>query len=351
MNSLLQIATEAAGVDADGHPVVSPSASELLAQREFNANIKPPLLRPIYTLAGHCIATCGNIGTITAAEKTGKTTIFEAMLAAAMTSSQESDCLGFASSNAENLALLHFDSEQSPDDHWRCIARAMKRAGVQKPPPWLHSYCLTGLTYKRAWECVEEAILWAADEHKGFHSMLLDGAADFVNDVNDSAESNRFVATLHGIAIEKVCPIVVAIHLNPGSDKSRGHLGSQLLRKGETNLRLDKADGITTIWSDKQRRAQISKKSGPRFAWSDERGMHVSASSRSVTKEDIERGKLLTVFKKAFSERPAMRYSELKSTVKTLVTGSDRTIERKIKRAAALGIIKATVAGLYAIST
>jgi hypothetical protein len=34
--------------------------------------------------------------------------------------------------------------------------------------------------------------------------------------------------------------IVGVIHFNPGGEKTRGHLGSQLERKAETNLRLDK---------------------------------------------------------------------------------------------------------------
>ncbi len=141
----------------------SGSVSLLLKEREFNPNVEPPPLRAIYTLAGTCIATPGNLDTITAAVKTGKTAVLGAMAASAMPHKDDSDLLGFGSSNPNVLALLWFDSEQSPDDFWHSIFRAVRRAGLQKPPAWLHSYCLTGLDYKAAWRCVQEAIHRGAD--------------------------------------------------------------------------------------------------------------------------------------------------------------------------------------------
>jgi hypothetical protein len=100
-----------------------------------------------------------------------------------------------------------------------------------------------------------------------------------VVDVNDSAESNAFVAAYHDLAIRHKCPVIGVLHLNPGSEKSRGHLGSQLERKSETNLRLETDGEFTEIWSARQRRTPILKGSGPRFRWDDEVKMHVSVES------------------------------------------------------------------------
>jgi hypothetical protein len=152
----------------------------------------------------------------------------------------------------------------------------LRRIHLPKPPPWFYSYCLTGLGFKAATECFLHSLQIAADTHGGIHSAFLDGIADFVSDVNDPAEANAFIAQLQDLAIQFDAPITGVIHFNPGSDKSRGHLGSQFERKAETNLRLDKTNEITTIWSEKQRRAPIPKGSGPSFTWSDEAQMHVS---------------------------------------------------------------------------
>jgi len=212
----------------------------LLLDREFNPKVQPPPLRAIYTLARQCICTPGNLTAITAAIKSGKSAVVGALAAAAMPHADGADLLAFASSNPDGKALLWFDSEQSPDDFWHCVNRAVRRAGLQTPPPWLRAYCLTGLGFKRAWECATAAIHLGAEQHCGVHSVLLDGAADFVADVNDPEESNAFVATVHDLAIKHDCPVIGVIHFNPGGEKSRGHLGSQLERKAETNLSLEK---------------------------------------------------------------------------------------------------------------
>ncbi|HZM06246.1 MAG TPA: hypothetical protein VFC44_24865 [Candidatus Saccharimonadales bacterium] len=72
---------------------------------------------------------------------------------------------------------------------------------------------------------------------------------------------------------------VSAISDQPGRDDE------SIYRKSET-LRLDKIDGVTTIWSDKQRRAPIPKAAGPCFQRSDEAGMHVSVKG-ITTKDDL----------------------------------------------------------------
>ena len=325
-----------------------PDIVELLKQRRFQAGIQPPPLRPIYCLAGQVIATPGNLATITAGVKAGKTGVIGAMMASAMTENKDADLLGFSSSNPKSYALLHFDLEQSPYDHWHQIARALKRAGLQKSPPWLWSYCLTGLGPKLAWKCVSEATRRAAELHGGTHSLLIDGAADLVTDVNDAAESNEFVAMLHDMAIKGDCSILGVIHFNPDSTKVRGHLGSQLERKAETNLRLDKSHEVTTIWSNKQRRAPIPKGTGPCFQWSDEAEMHVSIETRQtiMDKEEVERLTLLA--EKVFGEHSSMRHSELVSTVSAQEKKDKRTAERRISRMTTLKIIKKSEAGLYA---
>jgi hypothetical protein len=343
-----------AGIGGDGHPLDLPedgAVLRLLQEREFNPKIEPPPLRPIYTLAGIPISTPANLTTITSAIKTGKSAALGAMAAAVMAHDQDADLLGFSSSNPKEMTLLWFDSEQSPDDFWHGVYRALKRAGLREPPPWLHAYCLTGLGCNRAWECVQEATKAGAEQHGGVHSVLIDGIADLVADVNDPGECNAFVAELHDTAIKHDCPIVGVIHFNPGSEKSRGHLGSQVERKAETNLALEKdADETTVIYSTKNRRAGIPKSHGPRFKFSVEAGMHVSIESRQSAKDGERRETLLALAEDAFSDRPAMRYSDLQTTVKKLLTVSDRTAERKVAEMRRLTVIKPSVAGLFVIA-
>lgn len=326
--------------------------SRLLQERAFDGNIEPPALRPVFTLAGTQISTPANLTTITSDIKTGKSAAIAAMVASVMPHTHDADLLGFRSSNEKGLALLWFDSEQSPDDFWHCVRRSMKRAGCDLPP-WVHPYCLTGLDSRRAWECVLEATRIAADQHGGVHSIQIDGVADLVSDVNDAGESNAFVARLHDLAIKYDCAIVGVIHFNPGTEKSRGHLGSQLERKAETNLTLekDKDDESTVIYSTKNRRAGIPKNSGPRFKFNPDVGMHVTIESRQSAKDAADREDLLETAQDVFGDRPSMRYLELTTVLKQMSEMSDRTAKRKIAKMTELGVIQKSVVGLYTLGS
>jgi hypothetical protein len=280
-----------------------------LESRKFNPKNPPSPARSIYSLVGIDISTSGNLTTINAIPKAGKTATIMAMMAATMQPVKDADLLEFRSSNAKKLAVIHFDCEQSPHDHWEQIDKARKRAGVEEPPNWLQSYCLTGLPHADVWPEIKKACCQAVKDHNGIHSIFFDGVADLVGNVNDPIECNAKVLELHTMAIKYDCAIILVIHFNPGTEKSRGHLGSQLERKAETNLRLEKRDEITRIWSDKQRRCPIPKADGPRFQWSDDAGMHVTVASGRGIKEKLEIEDLRKSFVESFTGRPSISYS------------------------------------------
>jgi hypothetical protein len=95
------------------------------------------------------------------------------------------------------------------------------------------------------------------------------------------------VARLHRWAIEFSTTLVCVLHENPGTEtgKTRGHLGSQLERKAECNLRLQKdREGITVVFTERSRGAHIPKAKGPRFQWNDEAKMHISCGTAAEAK-------------------------------------------------------------------
>jgi hypothetical protein len=152
---------------------------------------------------------------------------------------------------------------------------------------------LTGLEPQRVQKALVMVMRDAAKRFGSVHAVLLDGVADLVADVNDAKESNGLVTQLHALAIEFDCSIIGVIHLNPGnSDKTRGHLGSQLERKTEANLKLERKDGKTVVWADRNRRAPIPMESGPCFIWSDEAEMHISTGALGRLKQEVKRGHL-----------------------------------------------------------
>ena len=282
------------GIDPSGNVPTNETEDEkilrLFSARTFNENNRPPPLRPVFTLGGVVISTPGNLTAITAQAKVGKSALVSALTAAAMTDpAEDTDCLTATGLNVAGKGFLYIDTEQAPDDFWHAIDRAKRRAKVAHTPDWLVAGCVTDLSAPIARRAVTLVMAEVAKAFGGIHAVILDGVADLVLDVNDAEECNGLVSELHALAIRYDCPIVCVIHKNPGSDKTRGHLGSQIERKAETNLSLDKEDTVTVVWSDKQRRAPIDKANGPRFRWDDELKMHVTAASGpAIKKTDLQ---------------------------------------------------------------
>ena len=264
------------------NPPAEGEAEQLLAEfdaRRFNRNAQPPEPEALFTISGAKIATAGNIVVVQAQSKAGKSAFLGAMLAAAMhPEASEEMTLGIRSAGAGGRALIHFDTEQSRYDHFALVERSLTRSVLDIVPHFLRSYCVTDVGLEERLRMLRAEMERAGE----VFAVFLDGVADFVHDPNDPAEAFAFVAELHRMAIQYNCAFICVLHENPGalSGKTRGHLGSQLERKAETNLRMEKgSDDVTCVWTDRARHCSIPKTRGLRFAWSDTAGMHVPAES------------------------------------------------------------------------
>jgi hypothetical protein len=315
------------------------SVEEILEERRWKGNLPGEDVRVVYWIGNIPFATPGNLQTITSQVKTGKSALIGACIAAAIPG-KGGDTLGITSSNPEEKVLLHFDTEQAPDDFSFHLHRALRRAGAASAPPWLLSYSFAGLSAADARFYMNEAVRKAARQCGAIHSILIDGAGDLVSDVNDPQECNSLVAQLHALAIEFDCPITSVIHFNPDSTRARGHLGSQLERKAETNLRLDKTGEFTRVWSEKQRRAPIPKGSGPRFKWCDVTDMHVLAETANEVEQTRELMRMKALRDKIFCEGTiSLRAKELTHRISQIETCSTATADRRKMRLCELQLI------------
>lgn len=240
----------------------------------------------IFSLKGTTICTQGNLTTLLSQAKAGKSAIVGAMISAAHDRpTNNNDTLSISGPNYAGHAFLHFDTEQSPYDWQQVIRSSMRRVNREQPEPWFLSYTLTGLDAVTSRALVAHAIQRAHQRFGGIFAVIIDGTADLVVDPNDPDECFPLVTKLHGLAIEFKTTIINIVHMNPGASasdgaKARGHLGSQLERKSESNLMLEKnAEGVTKIWGTKQRGKMIAKADAPSFSWSDADGRHTTCES------------------------------------------------------------------------
>jgi len=320
---------------------------KLIASRKFDPATPPADNPAVYTIRDVPTCTRGNLTAIDAHTKAGKTALIGAMIASALKPEDfEADTFGITSANQAGFALLHFDTEQSRDDHWKLIDRVRRRAGLKVLPEWFLSFWLAGIPLRDLEAIITEELNGALKRFGGIHSTFIDGVADLVANVNDPCECNAYVSALHGQAIEFNCPIIGVIHSNPNSDKTRGHLGSQLERKAESNLTMEKNGEVTTIWSVKQRGAPILKGHGPSFQWSSEAGMHVSCPAGSAG-HSAKLQQMLCERDDVFLDHPAMRYSDLITTAMRVLGKSQRTAQGKVSEWRKHGLIVQSAAKLW----
>jgi hypothetical protein len=273
-----------AATDRIQHIVENATLADLaeIKKRQFCSTREIPKPAPIYSVSDTTICTPGNLTTIYSQAKTGKSSFLGAMIGATMTTpTSNCDTLGVTGPNYQKHAVLHFDTEQSPYDWQQLIRSVLRRVGLTEQPPWLMSFTIAGMEASKAEQFIISVRKLARKLHGGIHSEFIDGVADLVNDPNDPAECFPLVCRLQGAAIEFNHAIITILHMNPGSDtKGRGHLGSQLERKSESNLTLHKEGDTTTVLGDgRQRGKPIPSDKSPSFKWSDEHHMHRSCGT------------------------------------------------------------------------
>lgn len=237
----------------------------------------PPEVQPLLRFKDSGILWPEGIALLTGPQGKGKSNVVHAIAAAAI--NPECDGLGF---NDPIKPFIMIDTE-NPLSLFRKNTRRglINRAGLTEGAE------IEGADYVniRGLETFEERQdylfeLMAQDKYKLY---LIDGAGDFVLDVNDVDTSIPFVSRLCAMTLRHNCGVLVTLHGNPGvqSEKARGHLGSELLRKADCSLFL-KVEGdnrcITTYFSQGKNRAG-SDDLTQYFVWDDFKNMHISCDT------------------------------------------------------------------------
>ena len=334
-----------------------------LDARRIHLEQPPQRPEPVFSLLSQQICTAGNLTVISAQAKGGKSAVVGAMIASIMAADSpkeeggddepfaefepEHDLLGFTAAAHAGRAVVLFDTEQSPYDAWSLVHRSVQRAGITAMPGCFRGYSLADVSTDKRRAYLAAEMQRAQQECGGIHSVFIDGVADLCKSPNDDIEAFALVEQLAHLAITHACPIIVVLHENPSgfeTGKTRGHLGSQLERKAESNLRIakDAKSGASLIFSERCRHACISRDDALRFAWSIPDGMHMTVEpetkeSKAETARTAEQPECQAVFAGHVGQMP---YSELKQRIMTETHVSEPTAKRRIKLWLSIGLIK-----------
>lgn len=209
----------------------------------FKKPERPPLAISIglddKEYAGHRyplrFGTFGNISMIKGEEKSRKTWL-KSLILACIQSDNEKYSAEIKGHELQDKYIIDLDSEQDDYDAWMVANRVPKMVGTVNEPKYSDNF----LTIKlREYNSTErngylEWLFMESEYRKKLGVVSIDGFVDFVNDFNSLTESIAFTQSLMKYSSLTKSHIMGILHLNPGEQKARGHLGTILQQKCET---------------------------------------------------------------------------------------------------------------------
>ena len=309
----------------------------------------------LQTDEGVVIGEAGNIITLEAQMKAGKTGLLGGVIGAAISPTGGGDFLGF-NVPVKTGFVMHFDCEQSSKGHFKLIERAVRRAGLSEIPAELKTWSLLHAPVADRWPmCISAAE--SLSEIGPLRIVIFDGGADFLHELNDEAASRSMVEEMHRFSLKHRCLVIIVIHENAGSEngKTRGHFGSELWRKAQSCIGITKnaTDQISCVYGKLLRDGEWPKSQGHYFRFCTERGMHITCSDpseiRKVVKDDKKRSELHGLARSVMTG-DCMTHTALKVAIERYEGKSVKTAKNRIKEMFERGIISKRDDGQYELS-
>lgn len=275
-------------------------------------NNKPEDRSPLIELSNVRILSRGNISMITADAGAGKSSLLEAGCSSVL--NPFNDTLGLV---FNVKSVLFIDTERANSDHHASWVRFMRRSGFDQGYPSPDSVKWENI---RGIDRLEERLsyLWSRiDSANAPDLVLIDGIGDFVSDVNNSMECTTLIYKLCSIVNNRNIGALLTLHNNPiaNKEKARGVLGSELWRKCESVLIIEKLEnGIRKLTTDyamgKNRSA--SDKISSCFKWDDTQKMHVSCNEPDSV--SLGSGKVMLQREKILSSMQSRKFTHTELT-------------------------------------
>ena len=220
------------------------------------------------------IGTYGNFSFISSWPK-HKKTFLVSLLSAAYLGGNAERFAGKIKGHRDGKCILHFDTEQGRFHAQRVFRRPLDMCGLSNE--CYKTYGLRRLSHKQRLSVIDYAI--RTSDNVGL--VIIDGIADLVSDVNNIDESNEVVQKIMKWTDVYNIHIITVIHMNWGSTKPTGHLGSALQKKCETEIHLDKSEFDPSI-------IEVKCKSSRGRAFDNFSFFVNSHSLPEITNQDIE---------------------------------------------------------------
>ena len=225
-----------------------------ISENELSLADDYPETKMILTYKGIGFGAIGGIQFITGHQKNGKTFLMAQLMAAILSKGGERTKeyipgLEFNEEIREEFpdpTVLYIDTEQEKENTAKVARRVHWLCGwpLNEPNDRFHVVWLRAEDSNEGrWAKVRAAI----DKYKPL-AVFVDGIRDVLGDFNDLRESASLIDQCMSMSTYLHCTFWSVLHENPGSDKMRGHLGTEAANKASDVIRVTKkktASGVT----------------------------------------------------------------------------------------------------------
>lgn len=269
-------------LDQDGKPLTDENGNPKMREVAIyypKLHEPPPEETVILSFNGEPLLYAENLLVFAAYIGVGKSSISGgAILANAL--NPGSDSIGFKyTPHPDRPKVFYLETEMSKTQNYNLLWKVYKRAYRDgeghkfKTNPLIQIISTKKLSVFERKALVVELI----KQNPDIGLLILDGAGDFVVDTNDLKEANAFYGWLAGLSPH--ITIICTIHVNsPSNAKPRGHIGSELLRRADASLFLQKLEEnlyeITTEYEYGKNRS--AAKQSVYYEWSFDQHMFVT---------------------------------------------------------------------------
>ncbi|MCQ2244594.1 MAG: AAA family ATPase [Bacteroidaceae bacterium] len=303
---------------AEGNGGIDAELENKLKACEIDMDAEYPKNTFLFSVDDVPVITQGDLHTIGAKQKGGKTSLVAILMAAILCGEwNRVKCL------IKGMSILYIDTEMKTIDTQSLGVKAAKMAGVDVKAlsDRIHLVNFRPLTPKE----METGILYFIHKYNP-QLVIIDGIVDLCANFNDvEASQNLVLNFLMKIAEVEKCAIINVLHTNKtdGYTELRGHLGAYFEQKGVTVMKCEKDDdsNIVTVKFPTHRYAPV-----PEFHFTfDEDGVPVCADELH---QQIEQHKAQSKQDQKEAERKAV-FEERKQIVLDILNVNGGKMERK----------------------
>lgn len=325
--------------------VTQPSTDELNTKNVFipDWTNRPEELPGVLKLGGTTILTHQNTGALIANPGAGKSSAIEAIAASFLNPAV--DNLGFEVDPA-CAGIIVVDNERTNADVWNSFSRVCRRAGIE-PGEDMTNVKIAGLrSVARLPERMR--VIHHLLDNNPCGLLLLDGAGDLVLDTNDLAQAIECRIWLRELTVKYNLSIFVTLHPNPGSEKPRGHQGSEICREAESVLLAKPFDGDTKIITSdfEHGKNRNNPKLTTAYRWSDENRMFLSVeyedavASKSSAQDQKRRANSKALAASILAGQKALKHADFVGSIMDKSSCKESSAKTRIREMTSWGYVQ-----------